>query len=1385
MDPRKRLQVLNQSNPSLRVATAPQLNVTVAQPQQKLYVGNTEVTPDANASTYSPPSHYSTPKAVTAATELLKETGGFIPRFALNYSQAFGNLGRKAAGAKQQSTEEFYKGTPGVDKLASGVDANGKLSQLGADAAQIALAAGSGGAAKAGEAAVAKASNGVLSKILTKVLGGAAAGVPLGAGQQLAASEATGDLNAKNAAKTAGVGAAAGGLFGGTAELLGPVFNRVFSKSARLAGKIAKESNPDKIAQMGVDPELAQYLAGETNKNTIKAVLQESKNAVPPLPPEDIAAIQEAGGSLPAYERGYGNKPKPNPAKDAYKAEQSATRGAGSTEKQTFDAGLDPNNPTDNVPAYLRKGEKLPSDVTSGNRLEDLKKQLDVMPSEENTRSVIFNLKKQLAEAIKKNPAAEQDLRNHFNEQIASLDTTVAERAKLRAEADQLTKNQERDTKLVENAATPTETQAAAVEQKVAQTVESAPSQSGAEAPANPQPDNKPGDTATNADNAVTDVESARQKVLDSLDTARASYKSADKVRSIEKGKRINAGKGAYESAGGGSEGVKAKLSQLKGKYSESKFEAITADPDVKKALLDNIENSGMREFEKLNTQVALSKIFGDVAGKPTPYDINLLRKHFGNDFADSVALHVESQGTTLSEKAAMVASTPKAAMATADLSAPLRQGSVLGSRFPKQWAVAAKESAKFFGSPKRFEAAMKEISDRPTYELMKKAKLAVDGADGITGTEEQFMSSLLESKAANKIGVGQVVGASDRAYTGFLTKLRADVFDKIISDTGKAGVELDDKALQSLGEFINSASGRGNLGSLEKHAGLLSKALFSPRLWKSRLDLLNPAYYAKLDPVARKYALQASASFASTAAVVLGLASAAGATVVWDPRSADFAKIKVGNTRYDILGGLQQNIRLGAQLITGQKINSSTGEMQTLGDGITTPSRKDLLYQFFENKENPLIGYASKLLEGKDAGGNPINPATEGAKLLIPLNAQGAYDSIKDTGSVPKGIAMSLPGVGGVGVQTYGNIATKDQGTSDQGEPTFKGKKTPDMVTDSNGDVILDAKGKPTKVRFPKDATELEKQAIVDDVRTAALTARYKRGLPGEDQALMKLTDEQLKQYVDDGKIDQSRYDHIKNIQKTAESAGRENNYKVPEGANSDPAKSFYKKWNSMDAKDQKAWLTQPADDNAKSIAQQLNAQRSKGLGEYKPSNELSKAYAEYEKDINTHPEYTEVDKRNKAKAFQTNAYKLNYSVNQRDIYSEGGSEDLKTLMENGHISKTDLDSAIKLDNELFTSGLTDSLKFSKKFRSSHGYSTPAGRGSGKGKSAALATLLPTFKGGTAAPQFSSRTRASGAPRNVQFKVPGGVPTGGAPGSTVTPYEKKSVTQLRKSVAG
>ena len=99
--------------------------------------------------------------------------------------------------------------------------------------------------------------------------------------------------------------------------------------------------------------------------------------------------------------------------------------------------------------------------------------------------------------------------------------------------------------------------------------------------------------------------------------------------------------------------------------------------------------------------------------------------------------------------------------------------------------------------------------------------------------------------------------------------------------------------------------------------------------------------------------------------------------------------------------------------------------------------------------------------------------------------------------------------------------------------------------------------------------------------------------------------------------------------------------------------------------------------------------------------------------------------------------AYKLNYSNDQRDIYSANVS-DLRYMAEQKMLRKEDLDQAIKMDDEMYNAGLISTLKFSKKFRSEFGYGLPSGvgvnknlasGGSGSGDSTPrtyIANLLP-----------------------------------------------------------
>jgi uncharacterized membrane protein len=1358
MDPRKRLQVLQQNNPSIRVASAPQPQVSInTQPQPQINIKpptapqpTISVSKPSATPVFQPVSNVQ-PKPKSNLQKiggLAKDVAGFVPRFALNYAQAFGNLGAKAAGGKQKSTQEFYKDSLGLDKLASGVDANGKVSQLGADAGQILLSSLAGGAgtkiaSKVVAPLAAKGITGLGGQVVSNAIGEGISGAATGGAFNLLSQEAQGNLTKDNAAQSFGQGTLFGGLLGGVAGAAGPL-------AGAAAGKLKGffKGNP---ADVGLDAKAIKSLkktdstsavydflrnhAGRDGADILdaaeKIATSKSSKEITNIIGEVIQHAPEGavGTALVKGTLDEVAKAKLKPKEETLPSTPQEPLPLDTGDGATINTGAKLDLPEEDLAAIKEAGGKLPAESNTTMHLPEKGVYAKLNETQaSHLKNEVANLKSGAGDIVHlsaKTPALERGAKEVSLEELtaaspnakASIDNIPPEHIEAIKEAGGE----------VPSAANPVKTEADVV---AGREVQSGTTDNATVGTDNPQP--------------ATD---ARQSVLDSLQEASDSYRDNSKVVSKEKGQRIGRAKGSYEAAGGGEAGVRAKLGALKGKYTEGKYQPIDALPEHKNSLYDEVEhNPNLQDFERLNAQTALAKVFGDIDGKPTPSDIRNIRTALGDDIADAVADNVAAAGKTTGEKVAAIAATPKAAMATADLSAPLRQGAVLGSRFPKEFASNSRDMVKYLKG-ENYTKAMKEITERPSYDIMKKAKLAVDGADGITGTEEQFMSSLLETDVAKKAGVGHIAAASDRAYTGFLTKFRADAFDHVLTNSKKAGVELDDKALEALAEFINSASGRGNLGSLEKHAGLLSKALFSPRLWKSRLDLLNPVYYGKLDPEARKLALQSSASFATVAASVLGLAHLAGAETIMDPRSADFAKIKIGNTRYDILGGLQQNIRLGAQLFTGQKINSSTGELQTLGDGITTPDRADLLYQFFENKENPLVGYATKLLHGKDSGGNPINPLTEGAKLLIPLNAQSAYETSKDIGSATTGTALASPGIFGIGVQTYGNVKSKDKGSNGE----YTGKVEENMVKGPDGKVILNDKGQPVTVKFPKDATSLEKKALLDQKATSVVNDKFVKSQSGEDQSLMKLSDTKLKEYVSDGTIDQSKYDHIQRLQKGAQDYGK--NIKVPDGATSAPAQDFYKKWNSMTPKDQDAWIKEAPDANAKLISDELNKQITPGLS-VKPSNELSKKYAEYEKDLNTHPDYTAVDLRNKAKAFQIDAFKTNYNNNVRDLYAEGGSSDYKALAQAGKIDKSQLDQAIDLDNKLYKAGLVGSLKFSKKFRESAGYAVPTtgGDGSGSGSSSSNAHLGDLIVNATKkedVPTFSAK------PRGIAFKSP------------------------------
>lgn len=402
--------------------------------------------------------------------------------------------------------------------------------------------------------------------------------------------------------------------------------------------------------------------------------------------------------------------------------------------------------------------------------------------------------------------------------------------------------------------------------------------------------------------------------------------------------------------------------------------------------------------------------------------------------FATDVQAALKKQGKESGkEKGARVAANvlnlPRAVMSSLDFSAPLRQGVLLIGT--PEFYKALPTMFKAYFSEGTYKDLMTSITRRPTYKAMLKGKVSFSSLDGkLSNREEDFMSDW-----ANYI---PGVRRSNRAYAAFLNKLRADSFDTLYNSALKHNPDVKDdlKAIKAIGEYVNVATGRGDLGNfLQSSAPLLNAVLFSPRLIAARLKTFRPATYTRLPKGARRRALVNLATFGTAALTVMSLAVMAGAEVEKDPRSSDFGKIKVGNTRYDVLGGLGQYGVLGTRLalwLGGSAYESATGEegpdhYKSVSGNTSKLNEEDagpygmkagnVVMQFGRNKLAPVPAYLVDALYGENTIGEEFNPVD--VSRFAPMFLQDVYDMQQEYG-VGEGTARVAPALFGVGVQDF-----------------------------------------------------------------------------------------------------------------------------------------------------------------------------------------------------------------------------------------------------------------------------------------------------------------------------------------------------------------------------
>jgi len=363
--------------------------------------------------------------------------------------------------------------------------------------------------------------------------------------------------------------------------------------------------------------------------------------------------------------------------------------------------------------------------------------------------------------------------------------------------------------------------------------------------------------------------------------------------------------------------------------------------------------------------------------------------------------------------------------VASMDNSALFRQGWKTLWTNPGIWTKNAIKSfadiGRTIGGKATLDEVRADILSRPNYDRMKKARLAV------ATVEEEFPSGLPEKIPV----IGRVYKATQDAYTGFLYKQRADIFDKYMEIAEKSGIDIDDKVqLESIGKLVNSLTGRGNLGVVEPAANIVNNIFFSPRLLKSHIDVLTAHMFDKnVSGFVKWEAAKNLVKIVSGTAAVLVIANAANPdSVDKDPRSADFGKIKIGNTRFDVSGGMASVVTLAMRQITNSTKSSTTGLVSKLGTGkFGSSTRASVFFNFFENKLAPLPAAINNFAKAENFEGKKPTIKSTLTDLFVPIIATN-YQTLKDDPeSADILLTMIAEGLG-ISTNTYSaNVSWED----------------------------------------------------------------------------------------------------------------------------------------------------------------------------------------------------------------------------------------------------------------------------------------------------------------------------------------------------------------------
>jgi hypothetical protein len=548
----------------------------------------------------------------------------------------------------------------------------------------------------------------------------------------------------------------------------------------------------------------------------------------------------------------------------------------------------------------------------------------------------------------------------------------------------------------------------------------------------------------------------AVDKINDAVNNAVKLLPEQKELYRIDRGEKARAAAQAVEratlEAGGAAptlDDIQRSLGNLEGELPKVQFDRLrskltvddiheleemifTASKPGKGTTAINIGDRSVDYYDYLNNMKALGKVL-DSDNLPTRGELTRLEKIFGSDLVDNIRAR-QSDKRKIWNTTMDVLGARKALIASIDMSAPGRQGWKLAfspywKQYLKAWGIQFKMLDPIVGK-ERFDIMMAGLKDSPYYELAKKSgvfegELAASGRS-ISSTEEVFMGRWV-SKIPG-------VDISERAYVGFLNKLRLEAFYKTADDWAKSGLgpknrKATNADYEDLAQLINWSTGRGSVP--QNLTEVLNAGFFSPRFAAS-----SPQFYwrglkatrdiGNRDAQVSKIWAQIAVGHVAKNMGILGLlygAEKAGILpdfeVEINPLATDFGKVRVGQIRYDFWAGDAQWAKFIARGFLGKRLSSTTGELME-------QDRDEVLWKFVRSKFSPGAADINDfILTQEDFYGNAITGDAETMReqaknRLLFMFAQDVLDVMALERTDMTSWSWALPSFIGVGVQAY-----------------------------------------------------------------------------------------------------------------------------------------------------------------------------------------------------------------------------------------------------------------------------------------------------------------------------------------------------------------------------